>query len=93
MNKNLIGTSNLDQTIKFVGQSIVINTKELLSEYATLYGIRYVVRNYEIDKTLISEIEKGSYDFLCDEFMSMSEIMFYQNSLLSKKNNTKIQSK
>lgn len=64
---------------------IKIDTSDLLTKYVDIYGIRYVVRHFEIDVSLISSIIDGSFNFVVDEEMTKLEIESFQLSVLERK--------
>jgi hypothetical protein len=62
---------------------IKINTSEMLTKYITKFGVGYVIRHYELNPCLIPLIADGDYSDRCDEVFTTSEIVRYQNALIS----------
>lgn len=64
---------------------VKLDTQTLLSNYVKQFGLGYVIRHYEISSELVKQITDGDYSDICDEMYTTSEIIQFQQTLLSLK--------
>ncbi len=80
-------TNSFTPTTTFEKQKLC--TEKSLEDCVTKYGLRYVIKNFEIQPELFESIANGDFNQICDDEYTLYEIENFQKDLINDRLSTK----